>query len=190
MSSKKKSAPRGVKVLGLEKARRAGFKAGVEAAAEIADSFNALMSHPYRLGDVLLAKLNQTRRQRPRRNVKALSAISMEEGRTILRRIPITDADCETMASRMEPEAWVEYELGQGVCTNSAFWKCAASYNAAQQLLAAGYRCCAVQGKVASALDIVKALRPKDKVQQAFLTNLIKATERKVRADRKARATA
>jgi hypothetical protein len=54
--------------------------------------------------------------------------------------------------------------------------------------LAAGYRCCAPEGKVASALEIVKAKRPKDKVQQSFLISLIKATERKVRTDRKARA--
>jgi hypothetical protein len=53
-------------------------------------------------------------------------------------------------------EAWVEYDLGQGVYTYDAFWKCGAFFTAARQLLAAGYRCCAPDGKVASAFEKVR----------------------------------
>jgi len=45
-----------------------GFKSGVEAAAGIADMFNSESRHPFRLGDLILCKLNQTKMKKPRRN--------------------------------------------------------------------------------------------------------------------------
>jgi hypothetical protein len=46
------------------------FKRGVEAAAGVLElgGFNAVTTHPFRLGDVILCKLNQTARKKPRRN--------------------------------------------------------------------------------------------------------------------------
>lgn len=44
------------------------FKRGVIAAADIADSFGSTSTHPFRLGDIILCKLNATARLKPRRN--------------------------------------------------------------------------------------------------------------------------
>jgi hypothetical protein len=54
----------------LERADAAAFKRGVEAAAGVMEggAFNATTTHPYRLGDVILCKLNQTTRKMPRKN--------------------------------------------------------------------------------------------------------------------------
>lgn len=50
------------------------FKRGARAAADVLDSagFNATTTHPYRLDDVVLFKLNLSRRAKPRRNKQAL----------------------------------------------------------------------------------------------------------------------
>ena len=45
------------------------FRRGVAAAAELAGSYNASSTHPYRLDDCILAKLN-VRRAKPRRNAQ------------------------------------------------------------------------------------------------------------------------
>jgi len=49
-----------------------GFQAGAEAAAEIADGYNASTTHEYQLGDCILCKLNLTKRKKPRRNSKRI----------------------------------------------------------------------------------------------------------------------
>lgn len=46
------------------------FKSGAMAAASIAASYDASSTHPYRLGDCILAKLNVSKRK-PRRNLRA-----------------------------------------------------------------------------------------------------------------------
>lgn len=51
---------------------KAGWQAGVEAAAAIAADYNADTTHGYRLDDCILGKLNATKRKRPRKNTKAL----------------------------------------------------------------------------------------------------------------------
>lgn len=43
------------------------FQCGVIAAASVAESFDSTSTHPYRIGDCILAKLNM-RKQPPRRN--------------------------------------------------------------------------------------------------------------------------
>ena len=45
------------------------FRRGIYAAAELAGSYNASSTHPYRLDDCILAKLN-VRRAKPRRNAQ------------------------------------------------------------------------------------------------------------------------
>lgn len=54
------------------------FMRGVRQAAEIAEAFNATTTHPYRLGDCILAKLN-VRRGKPRRNLQAQRSESAAE---------------------------------------------------------------------------------------------------------------
>jgi len=49
-----------------------GFQVGAEAAAEIADGYNASTTHEHRLGDCILCKLNLTKRKKPRRNGKRI----------------------------------------------------------------------------------------------------------------------
>jgi hypothetical protein len=48
------------------------FKRGVEAAAGVVEMFNGSTTHPYRLDDVVLCKLNVVSRDKPRLNKKAL----------------------------------------------------------------------------------------------------------------------
>jgi len=48
------------------------FSHGIRYAAEIADTYNGTTTHPYRLGDCILFKLNQTKKK-PRKNKKRLS---------------------------------------------------------------------------------------------------------------------
>ena len=59
-----------------QRQRDIGYKHGVEAAAGVLDGggFNATTTHEYRLGDVVLCKLNQTKRDKPRRNTKCLQS--------------------------------------------------------------------------------------------------------------------
>ena len=52
--------------------KRTEFQRGVIAAAGIAEMYNAESSHPYRLDDCILGKLNVGSRKKPRRNRKAL----------------------------------------------------------------------------------------------------------------------
>ena len=52
--------------------KKSDFRRGVEAAAHYIDDFNSLTTHPYRLGDSVLCKLNATSRKEPRRNQKRL----------------------------------------------------------------------------------------------------------------------
>ncbi len=47
------------------------FRRGVAAAASVAADYDASSTHPYRLGDCILAKLN-LREQKPRRNARKL----------------------------------------------------------------------------------------------------------------------
>ena len=49
-----------------------GFVRGVEAAAGVAEQYNSSTTHPYRLDDCILCKLNVTKRQKPRLNKKKL----------------------------------------------------------------------------------------------------------------------
>lgn len=48
-----------------------GFSNGVICAADVAADFDDLSAHTYRISDVVLCKLNQTRRKFPRRNLMA-----------------------------------------------------------------------------------------------------------------------
>lgn len=58
----------------FEDGKRQGFKEGklegIKFAAEIADGYNASTDHPYRLGDCILAKLNQPGACKPRKNTE------------------------------------------------------------------------------------------------------------------------
>jgi hypothetical protein len=56
----------------VQNIKKEAFKKGVRHAAEIADTYNSSTSHPYRLGDCILGKLNQTNRT-PRKNTQRLS---------------------------------------------------------------------------------------------------------------------
>jgi hypothetical protein len=163
----------------------------VTVAAEIADSFNALTSHPYKLGDIVLCKLNQTRRKQPRPNTQALSQVSIEDGRTIVRRASVTEDDITMMARLIEPEAWLEYDMGQGECSNMSGWKCSDSLRTAKRLLDVGYRNCAAKGELPTAYQFVKALanRTRDKAVKVYLGLLLTAADKRIRASRKARAT-
>lgn len=44
------------------------FEKGVRHAAEIANHYNGSTTHPYMLGDCILAKLNRAVRSKPRKN--------------------------------------------------------------------------------------------------------------------------
>lgn len=52
----------------LIKAREAGYREGVRAAAEYMDQWNSQTNIKHRLGDLLLYKFNLTTRRRPRIN--------------------------------------------------------------------------------------------------------------------------
>lgn len=56
------------KPITLEGIEAAGFKRGVEAAADLADSYNGCTDHSHMLGDCILGKLNLTKRKSPRPN--------------------------------------------------------------------------------------------------------------------------
>ncbi len=47
--------------------QRQSFLRGATAAAEIASTFDKQIDHPYRMDDVILCKLNLTKRKKPRR---------------------------------------------------------------------------------------------------------------------------
>lgn len=51
--------------------KRGDFQLGAVAAAEVAETYNSTSTHPYRLGDCILAKMN-IGKQRPRVNVRRL----------------------------------------------------------------------------------------------------------------------
>jgi hypothetical protein len=46
----------------------AGFRAGVEAAADYLEQFNRVLDHPYRIDDCVLGKFNVSALRTPRRN--------------------------------------------------------------------------------------------------------------------------
>jgi hypothetical protein len=48
------------------------FARGVQAAADVAAEYNSSTSHPYRLDDCILCKLNVVSRKRPRKNLVKL----------------------------------------------------------------------------------------------------------------------
>lgn len=50
---------------------------------------------------------------------------------------PEEEAAIDKIARALEPDAWVEYDAGNGVCTNTAGWTCVASIKAAQRLIRA-----------------------------------------------------
>lgn len=41
------------------------------------------------------------------------------------------------LARAMDPEAWAEYDAGQGTCNNQAGWKCLDTIRYAQRLIRA-----------------------------------------------------
>jgi len=43
----------------------------------------------------------------------------------------------DNLARAMSPDAWAEYDAGNGVCTNSAGWECIDTIKKAQKLLRA-----------------------------------------------------
>jgi hypothetical protein len=51
----------------IEKIKNNAFKKGIKFAAEIADQYNGSTTHPYRLGDCILGKLN-VGKMKPRKN--------------------------------------------------------------------------------------------------------------------------
>jgi hypothetical protein len=61
------------------------------------------------------------RRVRPTEKLKVSSVFSAEKCRANLRAIVVTDEECESMARVIEPEAWVEYDLGQGFVPTAHF---------------------------------------------------------------------
>ena len=61
-----------------ERLRSEGFRRGAEAAADIADIYNGVTAHPYRLGDCILGKLN-LRKGKPRKNRRAAALEAAKE---------------------------------------------------------------------------------------------------------------
>lgn len=60
----------------IQKAAKKGFTKGVFHAAEIADSFNASSAHPFELGDCILNKLNQVKKNsKPKKNRSGLPKV-------------------------------------------------------------------------------------------------------------------
>ena len=55
-----------------ELAKTDGYTRGVIAAADVASQYNRSTSHPYRLDDCILDKLNVTKRKKPRKNTEKL----------------------------------------------------------------------------------------------------------------------
>jgi hypothetical protein len=51
------------------------------------------------------------------------------------RTVPIAPGLDLELAKAMEPEAWAEYDAGNGVCTNDAGWKCLATITYATRVL-------------------------------------------------------
>lgn len=51
-----------------------------------------------------------------------------------------TPDDVEALARVPEPEAWAEFDSGNGVCSNEAGWTCLDSLEQAKRALKAGYR--------------------------------------------------
>lgn len=52
----------------MSAAQKTEFQRGVIAAAHVAETYDSTSTHPYRLGDCILGKLNVGRRKTPRRN--------------------------------------------------------------------------------------------------------------------------
>jgi len=50
---------------------------------------------------------------------------------------PAEAAAVTKIARAMEPEAWAEYDAGDGTCANEDGWKCIDSIKAAQRLIRA-----------------------------------------------------
>jgi hypothetical protein len=53
---------------------RDDYVRGVEAAAGVIEQYNSSTTHPYRLDDCVLCKLNVTKRAKPRRNTTKLAS--------------------------------------------------------------------------------------------------------------------
>lgn len=59
-----------IEVLGAS--LKLNWRAGVQAAAHIADEYNGSTTHDYRLGDCILGKLNAVARAKPRKNERRI----------------------------------------------------------------------------------------------------------------------
>lgn len=73
------------------------FRKGVTFAASVADDYNGSTTHPYRLGDCIMAKLN-LRRQRPRKNERALPRRTNLENRLDSIKFTVHGGICEVRA--------------------------------------------------------------------------------------------
>ncbi len=131
------------KAIELKIAEQKGFRKGVCAAACIADDYNALSLHGFRLGDCIEGRLNVTSRKKPRKNVRTANTISA--CKNILVGIKPTDELLMQTARVLDPEAWAEYVRSNGKVANMVGWRCLETLEYAKRLLKAGYRDCAAR---------------------------------------------
>ena len=116
------------------------FRKGIKAAADLANDYNELSLHPYRLGDCILAQFD-VRSKHPRSNKP--NARTFACARELLREIKITDEALVQLARVIMPEVWALYVEKNGKVDEFEAWQCVTSLNIAKDVLAAGYRDCA-----------------------------------------------
>lgn len=127
-------------IAALEHAGLNGFRKGIKLAADIADQYNSLSLHGFKLGDCIQGKLNFSRKH-PRRNL-ASPALLVGCKHKLLE-VKQTDEQVLQMAMAIAPKFWAEYIENKGRITDMVFWECVESIETAQRLITAGFRDCA-----------------------------------------------
>jgi hypothetical protein len=128
------------KAIELKKAEQKGFRKGVLAAAHIANGYNALNLHKFRLGDCIERQLKVTSRKEPRKNVRTMGTIRACQ--KALSNVKLTDELLMQTARILDPTSWAEYARNKGRVTNATGWRCLETLEMAKNLLKAGYRDC------------------------------------------------
>ena len=124
----------------LDRASLKGFRKGIKVAATLADEYNSLSLHGFKLGDCIQGKLNFSRRH-PRRNPTSPALLAGCKRKLL--EVKITDQLVMQMAMTIAPEFWAEYVENKGRVANMVGWECLESIEIAKRLIAAGFRDCA-----------------------------------------------
>ncbi len=123
----------------LEKATLQGFRNGIRVAAHLADDYNSLCLHPYRLGDCILVE-HGLRGGTPRRNAKNPDVFTSCK-REIFN-APVKWQHVMQLAQLLDPAAWDKYAKNKVSVGAAVATRVEATITLSKKLLRAGYRDC------------------------------------------------